>query len=410
MQFRLAYIVLFGLLLPLFAQSQQVRIALCYDSTSFERTDYRVAIGKSIVRSLSYLELDLEPDVRFRSCLALPPFSFYASEEAIFGREEAMVGLVEAAYWIAAAEALNYSQYENVADILYNCRVIDWIDIFRLAKLNIYEQQEQEKSLFSKIAGYSSLDVSDLRKAKKLVQKLHEFENDPEAGIDEDITFAIALLLYQYIIDNATAFFIGHELYHYYGNTFMKLAESKIEQSGFFESTINLQLIGGKLLDPSLVQSDKDEILADLNGLRVLEIVDSVNAQLLDNDLLAAIARRASIDVIAFPLLCGFDIWNIGLEKSVEAFVPPSYLYPEIRIFLTSAVLHQNESQFPWAVKICGNTSKGVLETLFQHASTYEAGDGYMPDELLELVPKGFTTGMETNYWDEHSYKCFPDQ
>lgn len=410
MQFRLVYIVLLGLILPLFAQSQQVRIALCYDSTSFERTDYRVAIGKSVVRSLSYLELDLEPDVRFRSCLMLPSFSFYASEEAIFGREEAMVSLVQAAYWMAAVEALNFNQHENVSNILNNCRVVDWVDIFRLAKLDIYNIQEKEKFLFSKIAAYSSLDATDLRKAKKLVQKLHEFENDIETDLEEDITFAVALLLYQYIMDNATAFFIGHELYHFYGNSFMPIVESKIEQSGFFKSTINLQLTEGKLLDPSFVQADKDEILADLNGLRVLEVVDRVNARLIENDLLAVIARRASIDLIAFPLLCGFDIWNVTIDKPMEVLVTPGYLYPEIRIFLSSAVLHQNESQFPWAVKICGNTSKGVLETLFQHASSYEAGDGYMPDELLELVPKGFTTGMETNYWDEDSYKCLPGQ
>lgn len=397
------YIALIG---QIHAQEKEVRVALCYDSTSFINPEYQTAISKSINRVVSNIDSELKPKIRFRSCLSIPPFSFYGSEEAIFGREEAMAAMIESAYWLAASEALNYNLGNSKQAIIENCGNLDWIDIYRLAKAKLYFEYENIDQLLIKIQNNSDLKSKYIKQLSKLVEKLHYHENEFSDFSEEDEVFELALTIYRAIVDHATAFFLGHEMYHYNGDSFFINKPSKIEELKNFTKLTNLQLIPKRLFDPNLVQADKQEILADLSGYRALQTVDARIQIKINDPLLLTLIRKLSIDLVAFPFLIGFDLFELELNEAPEFILHKSYLYPELRLLLYCDVLNKNESNNTWALKICNNTAKAIVTIIQTHVSQYDDSNGDVPDEILNLLPDGVEEGWSTNYWDDNSFKC----
>ena len=388
-----------------FAQQREVRIALCYDSTTFGNKDYRVGIAKSIGRALHSLEQDLKPEVRYRSCVDVPYFSFYGNPEAIFGREEALAALVEASYWVAALEALRYTQAKDKEAYLQDCAQLDWIDAYRLAKSRLYFRYEDTDLVLAKVQKYTGMSNEELTAYQDLVKKLHWKENELMDKNTNNDTFRLAEILYRGIVDNAMAFVIGHESYHFFGNKDLLQDRGTIETTGIFEALNTLQE-EGRLLCPDSVETDHVERRADMSGLRILEQVDK-KRQVEDN-VINAIIRRGSIDIIAFSILSGFSLNDLKIDQANEYLRVKSYLFPEIRLLMFSAVLRANEQQYPWAVSIGGNTAEAFITTLQVNIQEYPDSDYEVTDEILDLLPKGVTTGFETGNWNEDSFKCKP--
>ena len=402
---RLGMILLLSLFFfqKLTAQEKQVRIALCYDSTNFLNIEYRRAIGKSIFRTLSRVDKNLRPEIKFRSCLQIPSFSFYGNSEAVFGREEAFASLVEAAYWIAAEEALRITK-GNHEEQFENCRQLDWIDAYRLAKAKLYFQFDEIEELLLKVQTYSNLHDEEKESLKSLVNQLHYHENDFEEYSAPDETFKTALQIYRALIDNATAFFIGHELYHFIGNKDIIEKKTAIENQGIFNTIISLHH-PRRLFDPG-IQPDLSEVRADRAGFRMLELVDKANESLIKNESIYAVVRRSTIDLLAFPILLGFNLSTLEGNQPPQVKIVKSYLYPQQRLLLLSATLNTNEGTYPELVKICGNTAKAIVTIIQTNVMEYPESDGDVPDEVLDQLPPGVTIGWETNFWNESSFDC----
>ncbi len=156
------------------------------------------------------------------------------------------------------------------------------------------------------------------------------------------------------------------------------------------------------------MNSDKDEINADVSGLRFLQLVDSNMRRRINGSSIQTAIRKSTIDLLAYPVLSGFDLTSLTYDQPVNTAYIPGYLYPMIRMMMVTSVLQCNEQSNVWAVKMCGNTSKAIVTLIQTYASAYEKSDGDVPDEVLDLLPKGVTRGWETNYWDNRSFLCEP--
>lgn len=389
------------------ANGQELRAGFCHAS-DFLNIEYQSAIRKSINRFMGLLDPNFRNDVRFRECLEIPSSTFYGSPEAVYGREEAMAMMVEAAYWSASIIAWRFQQNQDGEVLLSDCCTLDWIDAYRLAKAKLYFHSEELEGMEEKIQSSLGFSGSEMERLKNLVEEIHYTENDFwEEGKTHSSLFSSALPIYRAIIDNMVSFIMGHELYHFNDNSHMIVSKSEMEETGLFNTFYSLQQYK-RLLDPYIVNADKDEVNADVSGFRFLELVDSNTRRRVSNSSLQTAIRKSTIDLLAFPVLSGFDLTILSYDQPVNTAYIPGYLYPMIRMMMITSVLQSNEDSNLWAVKMCGNTSKAIVTLIQTYASAYEQSDGDVPDEVLDLLPKGVTRGWETNYWDDRSFLCEP--
>lgn len=388
-------------------RAQELRVGFCHDST-YLNIEYQTAIKKSIDRMVSLLDPNLQTDIRFIECPKIPPSTFYGSPEAVYGREEAMAMMVEASYWYASIISMRYSNTSFPEALLSNSCSLDWIDTYRLAKAKLYFHYDNLESIEEKIKAQMGFSDADMNEIKELVEELHYTENQFwEESEQHSHLFETAFPIYQAIIDNLTSFIIGHELFHFNDNSHMITTKSDMEEKGFFSTYYSLQY-PRRLFDPDIVQSDVAEINADRSGFRFLEFVDSNTRRRIENTDLQTAIRKSTIDLLAFPVLSGFDLTKLDYNQPIETSYIPGYLYPMIRMMMITSVLRGNESKNLWAVKMCGNTSKAMVSLIQTYASAYEQSDGDIPDEVLDLLPRGVTLGWESNYWDGRSFICEP--
>ncbi|RJE74956.1 hypothetical protein BGP76_17710 [Reichenbachiella sp. MSK19-1] len=387
---------------------QELRVGFCHAS-DFVNIEYQTAIRKSINRFMGTLDPNFRNDIRFIECQEIPSSTFYGSPDAVYGREEAMAMMVEASYWSAGVLTIQSKRTLGSEVLLSSCCQLDWIDAYRLAKAKLYFHYDQLETLQNKVQSYLGFSNSEMDQLVKLVEEIHYTENDFwEGDKPHSDLFATAAPIYRVTIDNLVSFVIGHELFHFNDNSQMITTPSEMEESGLFNTFYSLQQYK-RLLDPFIVNSDKNEINADKSGFRFLQLVDSNTRRKVSSSSLQTAIRKSTIDLLAFPVLSGFDLTMLSYDQPVETSYISGYLYPMIRMMMITAVLRSNERENEWAVKMCGNTSRAIVQLIQIYASAYEKSDGDVPDEVLELLPAGVTVGWETNYWDENSFSCQPN-
>ncbi len=213
---------------------QELRAGFCH-TPDYLNIEYQSAIRESINRFMGLLDPNFRNDVRFIECLEIPSSTFYGSPEAVYGREEAMAMMVEAAYWSASIIAWQYRENQDGKALLSNCCTLDWIDAYRLAKAKLYFHYDELEGMEEKIQGYLGFSNSEMEKLKSLVEEIHYTENEFwEEGKAHSSLFSSAFPIYRAIIDNMVSFIIGHELYHFNDNSHMIVTKSDMEEAGLF--------------------------------------------------------------------------------------------------------------------------------------------------------------------------------
>ena len=150
------------------------------------------------------------------------------------------------------------------------------------------------------------------------------------------------------------------------------------------------------------------ELKADRCALRILEKIDSDISSRVSNRHTCTKIRRSAIDVLAGPVLIGYSEDNFLPDVKPTFNYLPDYLYPATRLLLISATIRSLEQQFPWAVKICGNTAEAMITFIQEEFKKYPASNGEIPDEVLWELPPGVEDGYRTNVWSSENFECIP--
>lgn len=388
-------------------EAKEWRLAICHGKAATDiDKKYKNVITDTASKVFALADKNAKSKFMMRECVKEPDLTCYADESAIFCREEPLAQLARVAAWLSAEAAFLFDKHRGEKGVLNEVPQLSWVDALLLADAEAIVGEEVFTQRANMIMQRRDIDADSLNATYSLVMDIYAHtNNDIEVDPDNQVLL-VAIDIYRQIIDYSFAFLLGHEGFHYTGNTCEISKKSSIELNGLFNEVYRMQLKGG-YFDPSLTL-DKHELSADVCGFRWMEAKAKLSEGAVP-DVFDALTKRLAIDLLASPLITGYlntiELNKLG-QSAPKTKLIEGYLYPQSRMILASAILNSSEADYPETVKICNDSAKAMVSLMQDAVQHYPKSSGDISDAVLTQFPKGVVDAWNEGSWNEGSFKC----